>query len=276
MTRTAAFFNWFLTTGLAGLGGWVFFLLIALAAVIWLLYDSQSRRLPAVGWRIGVLVITGMMLPTILFKFTGQESGLLGNFMELIFYLGMMAGLLPMVLAVGYFITYQGMRGCSQGHIFEQHHEQCPDCLRIANHSQPSIAVNISPQKSEDSLGLAQIDEDTPNETRTPETPVQEIKSKIQAWLVSQEDSRTYQLFHRETTIGRTSSNDILIKNEPTVSKQHAKIIEKSGHLRLIDLGSTNGTFVNNQRIVQPTTLEHDDEIRFGDNTIMYFMTTRS
>ena len=51
---TNSFFFWYFY-GLNGLGGWLLFFLLGLAAALWLMYDSQKRRLPAVGWRMGVV-----------------------------------------------------------------------------------------------------------------------------------------------------------------------------------------------------------------------------
>ena len=68
-------------------------------------------------------------------------------------------------------------------------------------------------------------------------------------------------------TIGRDQSCDVRL-SQPTVSKQHARIVTTAdGHGRAIeDLGSTNGTFVNGERVVPgaPRVLKPDDEIRVG------------
>lgn len=64
-------------------------------------------------------------------------------------------------------------------------------------------------------------------------------------------------------TIGRHRSNDLVIE-EQVVSAQHA-VIEVDGlGLRLTDLTSTNGTFVNGDRIRQTVQLEPGDELRIG------------
>jgi len=49
-------------------------------------------------------------------------------------------------------------------------------------------------------------------------------------------------------TIGRDPSNDVVI-DHPTVSKQHAEVLKQDGKVTLIDVGSTNGTFVNGIKI---------------------------
>ena len=64
----------------------------------------------------------------------------------------------------------------------------------------------------------------------------------------------------REITIGRTPSNDVRIP-EPGVSSSHARILYTDGSLTLIDLSSTNGTFVNGQRIQGPHMVTPGDEV---------------
>ena len=69
MTATNSFFRWFYY-GLDGLGGWFLFFLVALGVVIWLLYDSYRRRLPALGWRMGIIIAALLLVPAILYRFT--------------------------------------------------------------------------------------------------------------------------------------------------------------------------------------------------------------
>lgn len=69
------------------------------------------------------------------------------------------------------------------------------------------------------------------------------------------------------STIGRDASNDIVI-NDPHVSSKHAKIeITGEEEIRLLDLGSTNGTYVNGRRIKGKQKVMLGDEINIGDVT---------
>ena len=57
-------------------------------------------------------------------------------------------------------------------------------------------------------------------------------------------------------TIGRTSDNTVCLSGSPLVSRQHALVRCHDGYqYQIIDLGSRNGTFVNDQRVVMPMTL---------------------
>jgi pSer/pThr/pTyr-binding forkhead associated (FHA) protein len=73
-----------------------------------------------------------------------------------------------------------------------------------------------------------------------------------------------------EVTIGRSSTNIIAIP-DPEVSRRHACVRLESNSYTVEDWTSTNGTFVNGQRISGPVTLYDGDEIRLGDTVTLQF-----
>ncbi len=62
-------------------------------------------------------------------------------------------------------------------------------------------------------------------------------------------------------TIGRQAGNDICIP-EQHVSRQHAVINYRDGIFMITDLGSANGTFVNDRQLTEPFPLASGDEVR--------------
>lgn len=66
-----------------------------------------------------------------------------------------------------------------------------------------------------------------------------------------------------ELFIGRRPTSHLVLA-DPHVSQTHARIRRSSGAILIEDLGSTNGTFVNNEPIVGPMALRHGDIVRFG------------
>jgi adenylate cyclase len=71
-------------------------------------------------------------------------------------------------------------------------------------------------------------------------------------------------------TIGRSKENDIPIPDR-CISRYHAILqIGATGEFNLIDLGSRNGTFVNERRTVVPVTLQSGDVISFGNSSIEF------
>ena len=71
-------------------------------------------------------------------------------------------------------------------------------------------------------------------------------------------------------TIGRVPPNDIVV-HHPKVSRNHALIrMLQPGEYYVIDIGSTNGTLVNNKRVVMPTLLVNGDVIAIEDGTLTF------
>jgi pSer/pThr/pTyr-binding forkhead associated (FHA) protein len=73
---------------------------------------------------------------------------------------------------------------------------------------------------------------------------------------------RTFRLA-ASMAIGRDPSCEIRV-DDTYASHQHARIFGKNGHWYVEDLGSTNGTFVNDQRLGAPAQVEAGDRIRVG------------
>lgn len=69
--------------------------------------------------------------------------------------------------------------------------------------------------------------------------------------------------------IGRADYNDIILDDE-SVSSQHAKLTRREGLWILVDLGSTNGTMVDGERIVEDTPLAPGCFVRFGDVQLVF------
>ena len=65
------------------------------------------------------------------------------------------------------------------------------------------------------------------------------------------------------TLIGRDPAADLVL-DDPEVSSRHASIVPTNGGLIVEDLGSTNGTFVNEQRLSGTRQLEAGDRIQIG------------
>lgn len=75
---------------------------------------------------------------------------------------------------------------------------------------------------------------------------------------------RAYPLGAEATTIGRDSNTSDVVVTGPTISRQHCRVIISSGRVMLEDLGSSNGTFVNQTRIEGSTVLNDGDVIGLG------------
>lgn len=111
------------------------------------------------------------------------------------------------------------------------------------------------------------------------ETLIQRVKGKPgerrrgRAYLTvlsGQAVGRVFRLAVGETSIGRGTTADVRI-NEDGVSRLHAKIVrELDGTAKILDLNSTNGTYVNGRR-VEIESLREGDRVRVGQSATLDF-----
>jgi hypothetical protein len=71
-----------------------------------------------------------------------------------------------------------------------------------------------------------------------------------------------------EVILGREQGSVDLVIPDPGVSRRHARVVPDGGALVLEDLGSSNGTYVNGERISGPVELGAGDEVQLGDTVI--------
>lgn len=81
-----------------------------------------------------------------------------------------------------------------------------------------------------------------------------------------------YKVNHNEILIGSSPANSIVIK-EQTLSKKHLKIIQDEGSWFVIDQGSTNGSFVDEEQLIpgKRTKINSDSVVSLGDKVTLYF-----
>lgn len=83
------------------------------------------------------------------------------------------------------------------------------------------------------------------------------------------------QLQNDQFTIGRSAGNDLVLA-DPEVSRRHTRIVRRADGFAVEDIGSTNGTFVNGQRINHLTLLQDGDAIDLGDTVRLRYMSLTS
>jgi hypothetical protein len=80
---------------------------------------------------------------------------------------------------------------------------------------------------------------------------------------------REHLLSDEITTIGRALENDIVITSK-RVSRGHARVRREGWRAILEDMGSTNGTFLNDERVLAPVELHDGDRVSIGDVTLIF------
>jgi len=86
--------------------------------------------------------------------------------------------------------------------------------------------------------------------------------------LQGPDKGRTYQTPDEPAVIGRSS--DQIHLSDQTASRRHAEIRPDNGSWLLLDLNSSNGTYLNGQRVISPTPLRHGDQIKVGSTLLVF------
>lgn len=81
----------------------------------------------------------------------------------------------------------------------------------------------------------------------------------------NQEEESFRMILEESLSIGRgMNKNDWVITNDQTISQKHCKLYIEKGIVYMIDLNTTNGTFVNKKRMTKPVVINSQDRIRMG------------
>ena len=81
---------------------------------------------------------------------------------------------------------------------------------------------------------------------------------------------REHLLKNNATVIGRAVENDIVITSK-RVSREHTQIRREGWRIFVEDMGSTNGTYLNNERLSEPRLLQDGDQIQVGDVLFTFY-----
>jgi hypothetical protein len=105
---------------------------------------------------------------------------------------------------------------------------------------------------------------------RAPEGPTepQKVLPRARVVIISGDQAGAAYPLKDTVTLGRADSNTIALKDAKT-SRQHAQIQQHGNQFILVDLNSSNGTYVNGQRI-EEHVLQNNDEIQIGDYILQF------
>jgi pSer/pThr/pTyr-binding forkhead associated (FHA) protein len=93
--------------------------------------------------------------------------------------------------------------------------------------------------------------------------------TKEQAPFLTDPTGREHHLTGETIVIGRAVENDVVITSK-RVSREHARVRREGWRVMLEDLGSTNGTYLNDERVMSPVALHDEDRIKIGDVVFVF------
>ena len=93
-------------------------------------------------------------------------------------------------------------------------------------------------------------------------SPQVEVISGSRSWRLA--------LTRDRSTVGRGGENDVVVGDDPTASDLHAVLERFPAGWCVADLGSSNGTWVNGERIWTSRRLRDGDEVRVGQTRLLF------
>jgi len=90
--------------------------------------------------------------------------------------------------------------------------------------------------------------------------------------LLGPQGPRLVELSADRSSLGRASTNHVVVLLDPSVSRLHAVIERYPTGFCVRDLGSANGTFVNGERVVGEMRLRTGDELRLGNSRLTFYL----
>ena len=75
-------------------------------------------------------------------------------------------------------------------------------------------------------------------------------------------------LLGEEVTVGRAGGCGVAIPDDTFVSQLHARVFRRDGHLYVEDLGSTNGTYLNQRQVTSVSPMRKGDKLQIGKTTM--------
>jgi hypothetical protein len=79
-----------------------------------------------------------------------------------------------------------------------------------------------------------------------------------------------YELDSAPMTFGRSGDNDVPLPADEYASSAHARLEPRRDGVWVEDIGSTNGTFVNGERVDRPRRLRAGDVVRIGETDLRF------
>ena len=92
------------------------------------------------------------------------------------------------------------------------------------------------------------------------------------ASLLDSNSHRRFVLANLKCKIGRDKTNQVMIDDDPFISRFHALVSVEEGHFFVEDLGSTNGTLINGSPLIRRRPLVNGDRLRIGRSDLLFML----
>ncbi len=247
-------------------------LAITLVVTLWIFFDSQRQGHRATLWRILSLLAAMVVVPSAMLSLAPSLAAGMANLPVALAYLGILASLVSLVVLVLYSAGLGVSSDLATGEEPEEELAVAPLPVATAA-TAPARAPAATGVETGAGTGTAEgeaaasqsIDLSAPFDDRTrvvrPEAP----KLQPLAWLVVMNGHRTGTEFRLDplADIGRDARYNSIAIEDPTMSRQHARVRLEKDEFVIYDLASANGVIVNGEK-QQRWPLKNGDRVVIG------------
>jgi len=174
---------------------------------------------------------------------------------------------------------------CPKGHQMEESWDTCPTCQTTGYQvpaPPPPAKTRLETDSSKDFPAAGSVGASAgagsgaaagagPGAGRRTVLISEKRKPPIVGWFVAMSGNQKgedFRLHDGKNTVGSGSDSQVALRDN-TVSSQHASVRYEDGKFLLTDLDSSNGTFLNDRKVVREE-LKDNDEIRFGEVVVKF------
>lgn len=255
-----AWYRWGVAVGLA----------VTVVTTLWIFFDSQRRQVKATVWRVVSLLAALVVVPGAVLSLAPDLALALGQAPVVLALLGFIAVAVAILCLLLYTLGV-GVSLAAPPELLAAEAEPLFTTVAGAPAPPPPPAAVTPPPISQPHTQVVDLSRPFDDRTRVlnpaPERPLP------LAWLVVMNGPRAGKAFRLQelNDIGRDSRYNTISVEDPTMSRQHARVrLEKEGFV-IYDLASANGVLVNGQR-EQRRKLENGDRITLGQTVFGFMM----
>lgn len=284
--------------------GMYIFLLLTAAIAFWIFYDSITKKKDRKALVPRILAMVGFfaVIPAFIFRFTGNADGvtnlvrlnaeqgapyyagainwnvnwLVAGYGPIIAIIALLGVLLSVIAIVIYASSVQRAKPSTEFvQAFDRKmsnlEDKVDDARRTAakaNESAKTKAGGTSTiaDRAAKASGNATIIDRKPQAATIIDVPQTGDTLTVQSGGAR---GNAYNLPAKDVTIGRDPKNYITL-DDGKVSREHAKLVYGNGTWNILDLGSVNGTYLNDQQVNGQQQLVNGDKIKIGDTILVF------
>lgn len=249
--------------------------LLALVSTFVIFLDSIRQSIGALWYKVAAVVGTLLALPSLVLRVSPELGNRIGAALAPLAFVGVIGALVAFLAMITYLAWGRRAEQAQTGYA-----EVAVGMTEVASNYGPSFTPPSTPAYPQPSYQPpsnpaapppappTQQVGPTPDRGQPSAAKTQFLKRppKELGMLVVRSGPRTGQSFslQEETNIGRDAQRNEISLDDPGMSRENSRIKLENGVFVIYDLASTNGTFVNGQKILKQP-LSNGDEIKIGE-----------